>query len=168
MERECRDQYDDEVDHPYTATEPTHSHIEGRPRKCPGKTIHQLSAHAEIAQLDLPRLGDQDVAGLDIPMNNPPLVQVVQPAQDGLGDLAQDLFARPPSSAGDLADERVERAGFAEFHQDPDTRIRTGQERAVVLDDVRRLTFVEELQLSQELFVNGRIGRGRDNLPRVI
>ena len=122
-----------------------HGHVEGRPRKRPSETIHQFSAHAEITQLDLTRLGDQDVARFDIPMNDLAFVEVVEPTEDGLGDLPQDLFARPTSPSSDLADKRVQRPGLAKFHEDTDARIRAGQERAVVFDDIRRLAFIEEL-----------------------
>lgn len=142
----------------------TYCHIERRPGEGPCKAIHQLPANSEITKLDLSTPGHQDVTRLNIPMNDLAFVQIIQAAQHGFGDLAQNLFARPASSPCDLPDKGVQRPSLAKFHQNPDTRVRVSQERAVVFDDVGRLAFVQELQLTEELFVNGRVGRGGDDL----
>ena len=99
-------------------------------------------------------------------MDDLAFVQIIQAAQHGLGDLGQNFFTRPTSSPRDLPNKGVERSSLAKFHQNPDTRVRVGQERPVVFDNVGRLAFVQELELTKELFVNSRVRRGGDDLER--
>lgn len=128
-----------------TSVRRTHRHVEGRPRKRPRKTIHQLPTNPEVTELDLSLPRHQHVARLNISVNDLPLVQVIQPSQHGLRDLSQNLLARSSTSSSRFADQSVDGAGFAEFHEDRDTGIRGGEEGTVVIDDVWRAALVEEL-----------------------
>jgi hypothetical protein len=123
----------------------------------------ELAADAKVAEFDLAVAAEEDVGGFDVyrggvisldtlhaaydsriiekiqthtSVNNLAAVEVGQPMQHPLGNLAQDLFAGPASQLLHLLVDAVETAALAEFHGDRDGTGRLVHECSVVLADM--------------------------------
>ena len=115
--------------------------LRGHVVRCTDKCIcvafgSELAADAEIAQLDFAISTQEDVAGFDVSMDDLFAVEIGQAIQDPLGNLSQDLLARPAAEFLNFSVDRVERPPLAELHGDADGRRRRLHEGAIVSADV--------------------------------
>jgi hypothetical protein len=62
--------------HKHIDTGPTHRHVVARSRECSRDGVDELAGDAKIAQLDDTLLREQNVRRLDIPVDDPAVVEV--------------------------------------------------------------------------------------------
>ena len=124
----------------------------------------ELAAHAEVAQLDLAVAAQEDVAGLDVAVDDLLAVQVGEAVQHALGDLAEDFLAGAAAELLDFAVDGVEGAAFAEFHGDADRCCGRLDESAVVATDVLARAVFVEAELTDDLFLDVWVWVGGDDL----
>lgn len=98
----------------------TDGHVHRRAHERLGHAEDQLARDAEVAELDEALLGDEDVARLDVPVDDLVPVQVRQPREHARRHLPEDLFADPAAVRGDTTVDGVERAALRVLHQDRD------------------------------------------------
>nr|POE88384.1 hypothetical protein CFP56_11613 [Quercus suber] len=126
----------------------------------------ELAADAEVAELDLALAREQDVAGLDVAVDDAVAVEVGEAVEHPLRHLAQHLLARPATELLDLAIDRVQTAALAELHRDADRPGGVVHEGTVILADMcTRARFVEG-ELAHDLLLDVRVGVGRDDLEK--
>jgi hypothetical protein len=96
----------------------------------------EIARHAEVAKLNVSVPADQDIGRFDVAVDDLLAVEVCETAQDTLGDLAENLLARPPSQPFDLFINAVQRAAFAELHGNGDGSCCWVDESSVVAANV--------------------------------
>ena len=140
------------LDRVAVALESLGRHVRSRANERVGHGVNQLTANAEVAQLDLARRVDEYVGRLDVSMHDRVLVaQIAEALEHRLGDLAEYGLGY----AIDLAEDEVERAAVHVLHADGDLAVAV--EGAVEADYVGRVALVQDGELAQYLVANGRL-----------
>lgn len=124
--------------------DPFGSHVVRGANERIGITLRaELTGHTEIAKLNLPISAEQDVAWLDVSMNNTVRVQVGQAVQYAFCDLAKDLFAGAATKLLDFTVNCVQGPTFAELHGNADRAIVVNEGTPVPTDVIAGAILVE-------------------------
>ena len=95
-------------------------HVAARAHEGVGHGVDQLSGDAKVADLDLALAVDQDVAGLDVAVDDLVLLaEVAEAAEDGVGDLARVLLR----DLARLLEDQVQGAAVHVLHADVDLTV---------------------------------------------
>lgn len=124
----------------------------------------ELTTDSKITQLDLSVPAEQDIAGLDVSMDDLFAVEVREAIQDSFGDLAKYFLAGSSAELLDFAVDGVERSAFTEFHGDADGCCGWLNEGAVVAANVVAGTVFVEAELADDLFLDVWVWVGCDDL----
>ena len=124
----------------------------------------ELARHAKVAELHVAVAAQEDVARLDVAVDDLLGVEVRQAVEHALGDLPQDLLAGSTAETLDLLVDAVQRPTLAELHGDGDGGGRRVDKSAVIAADVLRGTSLVEAQLADDLPLGVRIGVRCDDL----
>ena len=120
--------------------------------------VGELTGNAEVRQQDsvivLVRVGQQDVGGFDVPVQQTAGVGVVQRARDGGDDRADVLFGHPTPEL--LAHQPGSIRALDVVHRDPEVAV----ELAAIVhrDDVRMPQRGSEIGFAVESFAEFRVG----------
>ena len=142
-------------------------HIRARSRKCARHAVDQLARNTKVTQLHLAAARHENVGWLHIPVDDPPLVQVIKPLDDASGEFHEHLLSDTSAARLDTAVDGVHASGFTEFHTNRNVGIFRLKERAVVLYNEFAATRLVHIQFTEQLAVNDRIRRGCDGLMSV-
>ena len=127
----------------------------------------ELAGHAEVAELHIAVAAKENVARLDIAVDDLLGVEVRQAMEHALGNLPQDLLASSTAEPLDLSVNAVQRPTLAELHGDGDGGGRRVDKGAVIAADVLRGASLVEAQLADDLPRGIRIGVCCDDLDIV-
>ena len=84
----------------------TNSHVSRSAHERARHGTNQLAGDTQVADFDQAIPGDEDIRGLDIPMDDSSGVQIAQTRQHRLGYFTQDLLADPALSVLDSLVDR--------------------------------------------------------------
>jgi len=96
----------------------------------------EITRHTKVAELDVSIPAEQDVAGLDVTVDDLFAVQIRQAVQHTLGHLPQHLLASTTAKLLHFLVDAVERPSLAELHGDRDGSRRGVRESTIVPADV--------------------------------
>ena len=91
-------------------------------------------------------------------------MEICQPVQNTLSNLAQDLLSSPPTEFFHFLVYTVETATLAEFHGDGYRTSRLIHESAIVATDMLRGTILVEIELAHNLLLHVRVRVRSDDL----
>lgn len=124
----------------------------------------KFSRHSKIAELDLTIAAQEDVARLDVAVDDAMRVKIGKAIQDAFSDLSQYLLARPASQFLDFFVHRIQGSTFTKFHGNTDCAGAVVGESAIVATNVMARTRLVKLKLAHNLSLHIWIGVCRDDL----
>ena len=130
-------------------------HVVRRANEGVGITFRpELAGDAKVAKLYLPILAKQNVAWLDISMDDAMGVQISEAVQDTLCDLSEDLLTCTTAELLNLAIYCIKRSTFAELHSKTDGARTIVNEGAPVSTDMIASAILVERHFSYNLFLD--------------
>jgi hypothetical protein len=135
--------------------DPFGSHVVRRPDK--GICVpfgSELTADPEITELNLAVSAQQDVAGLDVSVDDLLAVEIGQAIQYSLGDFPKDFLPCSATEFLDFSVDGVQGSSLAELHGDADGGCGWLHESAVISADMLTGAVLIEPQFSENLLLD--------------